>query len=123
MLIMVVDDEPDHRTLARRVMERAGDTVLAARDGPEALELLAEHDVDLVVTDLFMPHMTGLELAAEIHAEYPDVVCVVWSAVEDAQQGDVLPKNVMMLNVEGWIEEHTRQTETLPDPDGTDAQQ
>ena len=121
VLIMVVDDEPDHRTLARRVMERGGHTVLAARDGLEALELLAEHDIELVVTDLYMPHMTGLELAAQIHAEYPDVVCVVWSAVEDAQQGDVLPKNVMLLNVDGWMEQHAGRDQTQPDRDGTDA--
>lgn len=107
MLIMVVDDEPDHRTLARRVMERGGHTVLAARDGLEALTLLAEHDVDMVVTDLYMPRMTGLELAAQIHAEHPDVVCVVWSAVEDAQDGDVLPKNVMSLNIDHWMDQHT----------------
>lgn len=121
MLIVVVDDEPDHRTLARRVMERGGHTVLAARDGLEALDLLAEHDIDMVVTDLYMPNMTGLELAAQIHAEHPDVVCVVWSAVEDAQQDEVLPKNVMMLNVDGWMEAHASQDQTLRDRDGTDA--
>lgn len=120
MLILVVDDEPDHRTLARRVMERRGHTVLAAQDGLEALDLLAEHDIGLVVTDLYMPQMTGLELAAQIHAEHPDVVCVVWSAVEDAQQGDVLPKNVMMLNIDGWMEEHAGQDQTLPGRNGTD---
>lgn len=106
---MVVDDEPDHRSLARRVMERGGHEVLAARDALQALELLAEHEVELVVTDLYMPRMDGLELAARIHAEYPDVVCVVWSAVHDAQGADVLPKNVMTLDVDRWIEEHAPQ--------------
>lgn len=111
MLILVVDDEPDHRSLARRVMERGGHTVMAARDAAEALEVMAEHDVELVVTDLFMPGMDGLELAEQVHAEHPDVVCIVWSSVLDSQGGKVLPKNVMMLDVNSWIRQNS--------PDGT----
>lgn len=106
MLILVVDDEPDHRSLARRVMERGGHTVLAARDAAHALEVMADHDVELVVTDLHMPGMDGLELAEQIHAEHPDTVCIVWSSVRDSQRGRVLPKNVMMLDVNSWIEQH-----------------
>lgn len=116
VLILVVDDEPDHRSLARRVMERGGHTVLTARDAPQALEVLAEHDVALVVTDLYMPGMDGLELAAQIHAEHPEVVCVVWSAVDGAQEGEVLPKNVMTLDVDGWIAAHAPDA-TRPAPD------
>ncbi len=107
MLILVVDDEPDHRTLARRVMERGGHTVLTARDASHALEVMADHDVELVVTDLHMPGMDGVELAERIHAEHPDVVCIVWSSVKDSQHGRVLPKNVMMVDVNSWIEQHT----------------
>ena len=103
---MVVDDEPDHRELARGVMERGGHTVLTARDAMQALELLDQHDVELVVTDLYMPRMDGLELAAKLHADHPDVGCIVWSAVGEAQQGEVLPKNVMMMDVDRWIEQH-----------------
>lgn len=106
MLILVVDDEPDHRSLARRAMERGGHTVLAARDGVEALEMMAEHDVDLVVTDLYMPGMSGLELAARLDDEHPGVPCIVWSSVAQAQEGQVLPKNVLLLDVDAWIEQH-----------------
>lgn len=116
MLILVVDDEPDHRSLARRVMERGGHTVLTARDASHALEMMADHAVDLVVTDLHMPGEDGLELAERVHEEYPDVVCIVWSSVRDSQGGRVLPKNVMTLDVDSWLEQHAPDL-TEPGPD------
>ena len=105
MLILVVDDEPDHRSLARRVMERGGHTVMAARDAAEALEVMAEHDVELVVTDLFMPGMDGLELAEQVHAEHPDVVCIVWSTLGSGDEEDppVREKDIMRLRIDEWI--------------------
>lgn len=116
MLILVVDDEPDHRSLARKVMERGGHTVLTARDASHALEVLAENEVELVVTDLYMPGMDGLGLAERIHAEHPDVVCIVWSSVRDAHSSKVVPKNVMMLDVDTWIEKNAPDA-AKPTPD------
>jgi CheY-like chemotaxis protein len=60
--ILVVDDEPDQRFLLRRIFERAGHEVSDAGDGAAALRAERESAPDLVVTDVMMPVMDGVEL-------------------------------------------------------------
>jgi CheY-like chemotaxis protein len=60
--ILVVDDEPDQRFLLRRIFERAGHEVSDATDGAAALRAVRELAPDLVVTDVMMPVMGGVEL-------------------------------------------------------------
>jgi CheY-like chemotaxis protein len=60
--ILVVDDEPDQRFLLRRIFERAGHEVSDARNGAVALRAVRESPPDLVVTDMMMPVMGGVEL-------------------------------------------------------------
>ncbi len=73
--ILVVEDEESIRMVARRVLERAGYTVLEADSGPAALGLIdvAAPALDLVMTDLVMPGMTGLELATELRRRRPQL--------------------------------------------------
>jgi CheY-like chemotaxis protein len=65
--ILVVDDEPDQRFLLRRIFERAGHDVRDAADGAAALRALRESVPDLVVTDVTMPVMDGVELIRCLH--------------------------------------------------------
>ena len=60
--LLVVDDLPANRDLMTRRLERSGFRVLSAASGPEALELLRRSPVDLVLLDIMMPGMTGLEV-------------------------------------------------------------
>ena len=60
--ILVVDDESDQRFLLRRIFERAGHEVSDAGDGAAALRAVQESAPDLVVTDVMMPVMDGMEL-------------------------------------------------------------
>ena len=60
--ILVADDEEDIRTFTTRVLTHEGHTVTLAEDGVEALELLNEHDYDLIVLDIMMPNKNGLEV-------------------------------------------------------------
>ena len=60
--ILVVDDEPDQRFLLRRILQRAGHEVTEANDGAAALRAVRESAPDLVVTDVMMPVMNGVEL-------------------------------------------------------------
>jgi CheY-like chemotaxis protein len=60
--ILVVDDEPDQRFLLRRILQRAGHEVGEANDGAAALRAVRESPPDLVVTDVMMPVMNGVEL-------------------------------------------------------------
>ena len=63
---LVVDDEPKIRDLARRYLEADGFEVLEAADGEAALTVLAETEPDIVVTDIMMPVLNGLELLRQI---------------------------------------------------------
>ena len=58
----MVDDEPDQRFLLRRIFERAGHEVSDAGNGAAALQAVRESAPDLVVTDVMMPVMDGVEL-------------------------------------------------------------
>jgi len=66
--ILVVDDSPTHRMVARRILERRGHRVSAAANGPEAIEAAQTHRFDIVLLDLWMPGMGGFEAAAAIRA-------------------------------------------------------
>ncbi|GAA4971465.1 response regulator [Actinoplanes utahensis] len=68
-MIVVAEDHDDIRYVLKRSLERAGHRVVAAADGATALAAVREHRPDLVVTDVDMPHMTGLDLCRAIRAD------------------------------------------------------
>ncbi|MDI6101156.1 response regulator [Actinoplanes sp. NEAU-A12] len=68
-MIVVAEDHEDIRYVLKRSLERAGHRVVAAADGMAALQAIREHRPDLVVTDVDMPHMTGLDLCRAIRAD------------------------------------------------------
>ena len=65
--ILLVDDSVSVRKFVGGMLERAGFRVVAARDGAEALQRLAERSVDVVVTDLEMPRLNGYELIRDLN--------------------------------------------------------
>jgi CheY-like chemotaxis protein len=67
--VLVVDDEPDQRFLLRRIFERAGHDVVEAGDGEAALRSARESPPDLVVTDIMMPVMDGVEFIRRLRSE------------------------------------------------------
>jgi PAS domain S-box-containing protein len=79
--ILLVDDEPPLRKVARRVLERVGHRVLAAGDGDEAWELVRSRveEIDLVISDLVMPGTGGLELIRKLRTLRPGLPCVLMS--------------------------------------------
>jgi two-component system chemotaxis response regulator CheY len=85
LTILVVDDDPDMRFLARAVLEKSGIEVAAeAADGPEALDRLRELEPPpiptVILLDNQMPGPSGLEVAAQILADLPDQLIVLFSA-------------------------------------------
>jgi two-component system NtrC family response regulator len=78
--ILVVDDEESLRRVTQVQLQQSGYDVTAAASGDDALERLAAAPVDLVLTDLRMPGMSGLQLLARIRADYPEVVVIVITA-------------------------------------------
>ena len=65
-LILFVEDEDGMAAALRKALERAGHSVLAAGDGRAALEIMAGTKVDLVIADIVMPNLDGLELIKAI---------------------------------------------------------
>jgi serine phosphatase RsbU (regulator of sigma subunit)/anti-anti-sigma regulatory factor len=82
-LALVVDDERVTRLQARLTLEGIGCTVLEARDGAEAQRMLREHpEVALVLTDIVMPNMDGLELLRWGREAVPDAMWIVLSGLD-----------------------------------------
>ncbi len=90
--VLIVDDEPDVRELARLFLERDGIQVNEAADGPQALERFAEFKPppvpSVVVLDNRMPGLTGIQVAEKMLLIYPAQVIVLFSAFLDQETKD-----------------------------------
>ncbi len=92
--ILIVDDEKNMRRVLGALVRRDGFETLEASNGIAALEVLAEADVDAILTDLKMPQMNGLELLAEVRRRQPATPVImltahgtIGSAVEALKRG------------------------------------
>lgn len=85
--VLLVDDDPMMRSLMCRVFQREGDVPIEAKDGAEALAVLGTILPDLVVLDLEMPEVHGLELLERMreHPRWRDLPTIVLSGVSDTQ--------------------------------------
>ncbi|MBQ0719875.1 MAG: PAS domain S-box protein [Gammaproteobacteria bacterium] len=81
--IVVVDDEPSLLALARDVLNGQGYKVLCGGNGDEALSLLRNNAVDLVISDVIMPGMDGYELAHKIRVEFPATKILIVSGFDE----------------------------------------
>jgi putative nucleotidyltransferase with HDIG domain len=81
--ILIVDDEAPIRALLGEHLRQEGYQVTLAADGAAGLEVLAKADFELVLTDVRMPGMSGLELLAEIVRTHPSVGVLMLTACED----------------------------------------
>ena len=88
LTIVVADDAPDYREIVRALLRPMSDTVIIvgeAADGEEALALVRRERPDIVITDLIMPRLNGVELTRRIRQELPDTkVILISSYTEDA---------------------------------------
>jgi two-component system KDP operon response regulator KdpE len=84
--ILLADDEPAIRKVVRDALEREGHEVVSAIDGKEALERFEDGRFDLVVTDLAMPRVDGLELVKEIRRRSPLPILVLTVRNEEREK-------------------------------------
>lgn len=99
--ILVVDDSASVRRRVRVALEGAGYAVLEAPDGPAALALLDANRPAMVLTDLNMGDMSGIELVAKIRARHPkDALPVV---VFSSQVGEDVKSQGRAAGANGWL--------------------
>jgi CheY-like chemotaxis protein len=79
MTVLVIEDNPDLRDYLRLALEAEAFKVLTAANGREAIGYLNGHQVDAIVTDLFMPEMDGIEVIAAVRQRFPNVRVVAIS--------------------------------------------
>ena len=77
--VLVVDDEPHVRSVARRILERAGYRVLLAEGGEEALRLAAGAELSVAIVDATMPGLSGAETLRRLRALRPALPLVLTS--------------------------------------------
>src|SRR5512142_1808866 len=87
--ILAVDDEPRYLEIIRFNLETAGYRVVCAASGEEALELLAEDDVELIVLDVMLPGIDGFEVCRQVRERSmcPIIMLTAKGAEEDKIRG------------------------------------
>ena len=100
--ILAVDDMRSMRDLVKSVLEKRGHQVITKQDGVEALDYAKTNAVDIVITDINMPNMTGLTLAGELrklptNAKTP----ILMLTTEDA---DIKKQKARSVGANGWIQ-------------------
>jgi two-component system NtrC family response regulator len=78
--VLVVDDDQSLRRIMEMQLEELGCEVASAASGPEALEILSTRTISVILTDLKMPGMSGLELLRRVRREYPEIPVLVLTA-------------------------------------------
>jgi len=94
-MVLVVDDESGIRALVRSILEHAGHEVLEAASAAEALEVLRARSPEVLLTDIVMPGMNGLALAAQAHQVRPSMPVIFMSGFA-SQYADELDGSVCL---------------------------
>ncbi|NOZ87691.1 MAG: response regulator, partial [Deltaproteobacteria bacterium] len=83
--LLLVDDERNILSSLRRLFRKEGYEINTAESGAEALDLLDDHEVHVIVSDYRMPNMTGVEFFGEVKKLHPDTIRVILSGYADAE--------------------------------------
>jgi DNA-binding NtrC family response regulator len=81
--ILFVDDEKNILNSLKRLLRKEDYHLLTASSGEEGLKILAENEVHLVITDLRMPKMNGIEFLARLRVDYPDLIRIILTGYTD----------------------------------------
>lgn len=84
--VLLAEDEDTVREFVSRVLVMHGHSVLEARDGAQAVELMSQHHFDLLLTDIVMPIMDGITLALKVRATRPDVPIILMTGYANESQ-------------------------------------
>src|SRR5260221_3845827 len=87
--ILIVDDEQSHRQLLTLVFEEQGNSIRTAMNGRQALDLLAAEPADVIISDVKMPDMDGIEMLRAVRETLPDlgvILMTAFASVETARE-------------------------------------
>jgi len=87
--VLAVDDDPMMNGVVKRIVQHMGHQCVTASSGEQALDLLADQDFDLIITDINMDALSGLDLLNAVKQAKPGVAVVVVSGVNDAATADI----------------------------------
>jgi YesN/AraC family two-component response regulator len=78
-LILIIDDEPQIRSMLKLMLERDGYEVAEAPDGIEGIRVYRQKPADLIITDLIMPNKDGVGMIIDLKKEFPHVKIIAMS--------------------------------------------
>lgn len=90
--ILVVDDNPDSREMLSFILAGEGFSVLTAEDGLEALELVKDVPPDLILTDIHMPNIDGIELTKQLREQFKSTALPI--VIVTAFCGEIVSKAI-----------------------------
>jgi CheY-like chemotaxis protein len=102
-LILVIDDEAAIRQMIRRILERAGYSVIEAPGGRAGIKLLRNQPVDLVMTDIIMPDMEGIETILQIRRDFPAIRILAMSGGGAAKVSSVYLDAALKLGADAIL--------------------
>ena len=79
--VLIVDDEAEIRRLLVDLLGRPGWQIDLASDGQEAVDLIHRHDYDVVISDVLMPHIDGMDLLQRVHLIRPRTRVILMTGV------------------------------------------
>ncbi|GAB6096449.1 hypothetical protein JCM14469_27020 [Desulfatiferula olefinivorans] len=108
--VLCVDDEVNILQALKRLLRKENYTLLTASSGEEGLEILAENDVHLVMSDQRMPHMNGTEFLAVIKEKYPDVIRIILTGYTevDAITDSINRGHIYKFFLKPWNDENLK---------------
>ncbi|MFZ5572818.1 MAG: response regulator [Thermodesulfobacteriota bacterium] len=94
--VLIAEDDPIYLSLLTSALSKYRDKfeVIGAGNGKQAMDVLARTQVSLVITDVMMPEVDGLQLLAHVNSHYPLIPCFVMTAYETPKLRDSLPKDI-----------------------------
>ncbi|MBI1347711.1 response regulator [bacterium] len=110
-VVLIVDDSSIDRRLAAGLLGHAGDwTIQVAQDGGEALAIVAEQPPDIIVTDLQMPEVNGLELMTAVRNKFPQIPVILMTA----QGSEEIAMEALRLGAASYVPKRILARELLP---------
>jgi DNA-binding NtrC family response regulator len=81
--VLVVDDEKNVRILLAKILSRAGNEIFSTSDGRKVKEICEKHDVDVILLDVKMPIVGGMEVCESIRADHPSIPIIMVTGMTD----------------------------------------